>query len=158
MTRNSLFLLGVLALLAPALSHAKPHTQTERFAREVEADLTGGILPFWLEHTVDPAGGFYGTVRNDGHAGAFAVPASCDKQDLNVAAFVNIARGESAVHIVNNAASCPAVVSGLPAGSTCAVVHVTNAASNSVAQCLPVRDGCVALDLLAESFISILVR
>ncbi len=91
-------------------------------------------------------------------AGAFAVPASCDKQDLNVAAFVNIARGESAVHVVNNAASCPAVVSGLPAGSTCAVVHVTNAASNSVAQCLPVRDGCVALDLPAESFISILVR
>jgi hypothetical protein len=60
----------------------------------------------------------------DGHAGAFAVPAACDKQDLNVAAFVNIARGESAVHIVNNAASCPAV----------------------------------ALDLPAESFISILVR
>ena len=34
----------------------------------MEADLTGGILPFWLEHTVDPAGGFYGTVRNDGSA------------------------------------------------------------------------------------------
>ena len=68
MTRNSLFLLGVLALLAPALSHAQPRIETERLAREVEADLTGGILPFWLEHTVDPAGGFYGTVRSDGSA------------------------------------------------------------------------------------------
>ena len=91
-------------------------------------------------------------------ADAFAIPASCDKQDLNVAAFVNTARGEGAVHIVNNAASCPAEVSGLPASATCAVVHVTNAGTNSVAQCLPVRDGRVALELPAESFISIFVR
>ena len=91
-------------------------------------------------------------------ADAFAIPASCDKQDLNVAAFVNTARGEGAVHIVNNAASCPAEVSGLPASATRAVVHVTNAGTNSVAQCLPVRDGRVALELPAESFISIFVR
>ena len=91
-------------------------------------------------------------------ADAFAIPASCDKQDLNVAAFVNTARGEGAVHIVNNAASCLAEVSGLPASATRAVVHVTNAGTNSVAQCLPVRDGRVALELPAESFISIFVR
>ncbi len=98
------------------------------------------------------------TKGSDGHAGSCAVPAACDKQDLNVAAFVNIARGESAVHIVNNAASCPATVSGLPAASTRAIVHVTNAGSNSVAQCLPVRGGKLELTLPAESFISIFVQ
>ena len=91
-------------------------------------------------------------------AGAFAVPFTCDKQDVNVAAFVGLARGESAVHIVNNAASCPATVSGLPAAATRAVVHVTNAGSNSVAQCLPVQGGKLELTLPAESFISIFVQ
>ncbi|MCR4860221.1 MAG: AGE family epimerase/isomerase [Bacteroidales bacterium] len=91
-------------------------------------------------------------------ADAFSVPAACDKQDVNVAAFVNVARGESAVHIVNNAASCPAVVSGLPQASSSAVVLVTNAASNSVARCVPVSGGRVELELPAESFISIYVR
>ena len=91
-------------------------------------------------------------------AGAFSVPFTCDKQDVNVAAFANLARGEGAVHIVNNAASCPAVVSGLPAAATRAVVHVTNAGSNSVARCLPVRDGRLELTLPAESFISIFVQ
>ncbi|MCR4825226.1 MAG: AGE family epimerase/isomerase [Bacteroidales bacterium] len=91
-------------------------------------------------------------------ADAFSVPAACGKQDVNVAAFVNIARGESAVHIVNNAASCPAVVTGLPASSTRAVVLVTNAASNSVASCISVSGGRAELELPAESFISIYAR
>jgi len=91
-------------------------------------------------------------------ANAFAVPFTCDKEDVNAAAFVNLARGESAVHIVNNAAACPGVVAGFPAASTRAVVLVTHAGSNSVAQCLPVVDGRVSLELPAESFISIFVQ
>ncbi len=91
-------------------------------------------------------------------ADAFAVPVVSDKRDVNAAAFVDIARGEGAVHLVNNAASCPAVVTGLPAGATRAVVLITNAASNSVAQCLPVRGGRVEVDLPAESFVSIFVN
>ena len=68
MTRRSISLLGLLALLAPAGAFAQTRSQTESLAREAEADLTGGILPFWLEHVPDPAGGFYGTVMNDGSA------------------------------------------------------------------------------------------
>ena len=91
-------------------------------------------------------------------ADAFAVPVSCDREELNVAAFVHIARGAGAVHIVNNAAACPAVVAGLPTSAMRAVVQVTNADDHSVSQCLPVADGRLVLDLPAESFVSIFVR
>ena len=33
---------------------------------EIEKDLTGNILPFWTEKSIDPDGGFYGEVLNDG--------------------------------------------------------------------------------------------
>jgi mannobiose 2-epimerase len=36
------------------------------FRQELEAELTGNILPFWMAHVVDRAhGGFYGAVTND---------------------------------------------------------------------------------------------
>lgn len=33
---------------------------------EIVSDLKNNILPFWEKYSVDPAGGFYGTVRRDG--------------------------------------------------------------------------------------------
>jgi cellobiose epimerase len=37
-----------------------------RFQKELKAELTGDLLPFWLKHSVDPEnGGFYGAVTND---------------------------------------------------------------------------------------------
>ena len=56
-----------LPLLAANLD-AQPAERTGALARAVEADLTENILPFWMERTVDPDGGFYGTVLNDGSA------------------------------------------------------------------------------------------
>ena len=78
-----------------------------------------------------------------------------DKDNINVASFINTARGKSAVHIVNNAASCKAVISGLPTASTRALVQVTNAGSNAESQCLPVIDGKVEVSMPAESFVSV---
>ena len=59
---------------------------------------------------------------------------------------------------MNNAASCPAVITGLPASSTCAVVQITNSGSNSDSLCLPVVDGKVEVDMPAESFVSVFVK
>ena len=87
---------------------------------------------------------------------AFAIPTTCDKDNINVASFINIAREEGAVHIVNNAASCDAVVTGLPASATQAVVYITNTNQNAEAMMLPVVDGKVEVSMPAESFISIL--
>lgn len=86
---------------------------------------------------------------------SFAIPTSVDKDNVNVASFINIARGKSAVHIVNNAASCKAVISGLPASSTRALVQFTNSEANSESQCLPVVDGKVEVFMPAESFVSV---
>lgn len=89
---------------------------------------------------------------------AFAAPSDCGKDNLFVASFIKPSTGESAVHIVNNAASCDAVVSGLPAGSQKAFVYVTSSTRNAEAQLLPVESGTVAVTLPAESFITILTE
>ena len=40
----------------------------QAWRRQVEQELTGDILPFWLKYTLDrERGGFYGQVDNDGH-------------------------------------------------------------------------------------------
>lgn len=62
---------------------------------------------------------------------AFAVPVKCDKNNVNAAAFANIASGACTLHVVNNGASCDAVISGFPAEATGATVRVTNTALNS---------------------------
>jgi len=87
---------------------------------------------------------------------AFAATADCNKENVNVAAFVKTATGESAVHIVNNGASCEAYVSGLPTRTTEAVVYVTNHLQHAEAQMLKVKDGRVIIKLPAESFVTLI--
>lgn len=89
---------------------------------------------------------------------AHAVPAKCDKDNVNVASFVKASTGESAVHIVNNAASCLAEVSGLPASSTKAVVYITNADQNAEAHMYDVKGGKISVPMPADSFVTILAR
>lgn len=89
-------------------------------------------------------------------ADALAIPYSVDKENVNVAAFCNLAQGLSAVHVVNNGASCTGEVTGLPAQSRHAVVYVTNAHQHAEAHYLDVVDGSVKVEMPAESFVSIL--
>ena len=87
---------------------------------------------------------------------AFAIPSVCGKDNINVASYVKPSTGESAVHIVNNAASCEAVISGFPASTKEAVVYVTDTHRHAEAQLLPVKDGKVTVWMPAESFVSVL--
>lgn len=89
---------------------------------------------------------------------AFAVPSGCEKENVNIAAFVKPSTGESAVHVVNNAASCDAVVGGLPEGTLEAVVYVTDTHKKSEARLVPVKDGKVRIHMPAESFVTILTK
>lgn len=89
---------------------------------------------------------------------SFAVKAICSKGNINTAAFANIARGETAVHIVNNGAACEAEITGIPENASRAIVYVTNAGRNSTAQALKPSSGSLVLTLPAESFITIKVR
>jgi len=88
---------------------------------------------------------------------AFAVPVTCSKENMNVAAFAKTATGEYAVHIVNNGASCDARITGLPTEMKEALVYVTNSHSRAEAKLISVDDGCITVPLPAESFVSILV-
>ena len=56
---------------------------------------------------------------------AFAVPVSCDKENIQTAGFVKMATGEWAIHLVNNGASCESTISGLPVTTKEVVVYVT---------------------------------
>ncbi len=87
---------------------------------------------------------------------AFAIPATCNKENVNVAAFVKTSTGESGIHIVNNAAACEASIKGLPKETTHVTVYVTNSRQHAEAQLLDVKDGCVDIKMPAESFITLI--
>jgi len=89
-------------------------------------------------------------------ADAFSVPLAADKENVNTAAFYNKARGEGALHVVNNGAACKAEISGLPASVSRAVVFVTNANQNAEEQSVNVSRGKVTVDMPSESFVTVL--
>ena len=57
---------------------------------------------------------------------AFALPYTCDNEQLTCAVFGNIARHQYAVHMVNNGAERKSVISGLPGKIAALDVYVTN--------------------------------
>ena len=62
-------LAGGILMSGLALSvSAQTKAEMEQLRQEVTQNLTENILPFWMENTVDPDGGFYGVVMNDGKA------------------------------------------------------------------------------------------
>ncbi|MBR6370265.1 MAG: AGE family epimerase/isomerase [Bacteroidaceae bacterium] len=89
---------------------------------------------------------------------AFSIPTVCDKDNINTAAFYNPATGLAAVHIVNNAASCHAVISGLPESASKALVRITSSDSNSESRCIEFHDGKLKLYMPADSFVSIFIE
>lgn len=70
MVMKTLLLSVVCGMTLNAYSQTK--ADIEQFRQEVTQNLTESILPFWMNKTVDPNGGFYGVVLNDGNAVADA--------------------------------------------------------------------------------------
>ncbi|MBN1819319.1 MAG: hypothetical protein JXR31_07915 [Prolixibacteraceae bacterium] len=58
--------------------------------------------------------------------GSFSLPVTCDNKKVNCAAFSNIAKGQYAIHLVNNGASSPAIIKGIPDNVSVFEVFVTN--------------------------------
>ena len=75
---------------------------------------------------------------------------------MNAAAFGNIARGEYAVHMVNNGADRHAVLSGLPDGVKSVKVFVTNTQDCMKESKAEVTDGTVKVYLPAISFVTVI--
>lgn len=66
--KKTLLLIFSFSLAVVFNANAQTKNEIAQFKNEVEANLKENILPFWMEKVTDPAGGFYGTVLNDGTA------------------------------------------------------------------------------------------
>lgn len=89
---------------------------------------------------------------------SFAVPTEVGTDDINAAAFVKPATGESTLHIVNNTASRTAHITGLPASASSAVVYITNDRQHAEATMYEVHNGCIDVFMPADSFVSVMAR
>jgi hypothetical protein len=86
-------------------------------------------------------------------ANAFALQTSCSNDEINCAAFGNIARGEYAVHIVNNGAGKQASIKGLPPDASLYEVFVTNETMGMEKTGeVTAENGTVQINLLPASF------
>ena len=88
-------------------------------------------------------------------ADALAIPVDCSKKNVNCAAFGNYARGEYAVHIVNNGAACKAVIQGLPAGVSQCKVWTTNQTDQMTETLVSVVNGKAEVTLPPISFVTL---
>lgn len=90
---------------------------------------------------------------------AFAIPLTCNKEEINCAAFGNRSRGEYAVHIVNNGADRQAVVKGIPADVSMMEVYVTdNLLGMEKLGDVKVIDGTVGFLLHRTSFTTLISK
>jgi hypothetical protein len=89
--------------------------------------------------------------------GSFALPLTCNSEFVNCAAFGNIARGEYAIHMVNNGAARNAVIKGLPAGLNFVDVYITDENRGMEKNdSIEVTNGTAELTLPAAAFITII--
>ncbi len=125
-------IITLASILVMAQAHSLAQTKSEISALQsaVEQNLSENILPFWTQNTVDPDGGFYGTVVDKGNA----------VTDAERGAILN------------------ARITGLPAGTTTAVVRITNDKQHAEAFSLTVHNGSVDVDMPADSFVTILAQ
>ncbi|MDR1727381.1 MAG: hypothetical protein LBT74_05565 [Acidobacteriota bacterium] len=92
---------------------------------------------------------------------AFALPFASDKEDVNIAAFGNLARGAYAIHLVNNGAARQAVVKGLEDLPEPAELKAYATTDKLEMQELPVvrrGDGGIVVELPATGFVTVLAR
>ena len=90
-------------------------------------------------------------------ADALAIPTTCDADNINTAAMSNIARGLTAVHIVNNGAGRRATVAGLPDKAGHATAYITNDRLHSEAVAIDLSSGSCTLTLPPASFCTLLI-
>ena len=89
---------------------------------------------------------------------AFALPFTCNKEDVNCASFGNKATGEYAVHIVNNGAARTAAIKGLPSDVKEIKAYTTNSNTGMAeTQVVKSSTGGFSIELPPISFVSIFI-
>ncbi|MFC2123202.1 hypothetical protein ACFLU5_00200 [Bacteroidota bacterium] len=89
--------------------------------------------------------------------GLFAMPVEADKENITCAALGDNEKGVFTIHIVNNGASRPTTLKGLPTETEWMKIYVTNIKSKmSQQRSIRVRDGEARFFAEANSFITLL--
>jgi len=89
--------------------------------------------------------------------GAFSLPFICNREQVNCAAFGNIARGEYAVHMVNNGAARKAIIKGFPESVKTLNMLVTDDTKGmEKINVIPVSGGSAELVLPPAAFITLI--
>lgn len=91
-------------------------------------------------------------------ADAFSLPFENDNANVNPAVFGNIARGEYAVHMVNNGAARKANLSGLPASVKKVKIYTTNTVDCMAETEADVIDGKVSVNLPPISYVTVISK
>ena len=90
---------------------------------------------------------------------AFALPFTCNKEEVNCAAFGNLAKNEYAVHLVNNGAQRIATIKGLPDNlSNFKVFATNNELSNKELKATKASDGTVSVEMPPMSFVTVIAK
>ena len=87
---------------------------------------------------------------------SFALPFTCNKEEVNCAAFGNIASGKYTVHMVNNGAARTATIKGLPSDVKEVKAYITNEKTGmEETKVIKTSSGGLSVELPPTSFISI---
>ena len=90
---------------------------------------------------------------------AFALPFTCNREEVNCAAFGNIAKNEYAVQLVNNGAQRTAMIKGLPENCNNVRAFATNSSLNmSEIKTVKMPDGNITVELPPASFVSVFAK
>lgn len=118
--------------------------------------LAGGGI-YGDQGPLRPTQRFWGLKQLSALSGAFWLPITANRPNLDCAALGDIARGVYAVHITNNGATREAAVSGIPSGVKQMHVYVTDAARGMQLMATKgVVDGKVRFLLEGQAFTSLI--
>jgi hypothetical protein len=120
--------------------------------------LLWGAGIFGTEGPLRPTQRFWNLRQlSDTPAQSFALPFTCNREEVNCAAFGNIATNEYAVHLVNNGAQRQAVIKGLPPQLSGIQAFATNSSlSKQPVRVTRAADGTLTLDLPPTSFVTVI--
>jgi hypothetical protein len=118
----------------------------------------GGI--FRIEGPLRPTQRFWNIQQlSDTPEQSFALSFTCNKEEVNCAAFGNLAKNEYAVHLVNNGAGRTAIIKGLPDNLSGYKVYATNnELSKQEIKATKVSDGTISVDMPPMSFVTVIAK
>jgi hypothetical protein len=89
---------------------------------------------------------------------SFALPFSCNKEEVNCAAFGNLSRGEYTVHMVNNGAGRTATIKGLSNLSDVKAYATNQSVSMEAIKTTKAADGSISVELPPAGFVTVIAH